>query len=140
MAQEQMARLEASQAFAMHIGHRDQEQAMALLSSDVSYRIAGDNSMTGSFSGSEQVAAHLCELSLTTEGTYQAIKWEDWMVGEQHVAAWADVQAERPGRRFTGRVLFLIRFDAADKIDEIIVLPEDPIATQRFFRADPPQS
>ncbi len=29
--------------------------------------------------------------------------------------------------------MFLLAFDVADKIDEIIVLPEDPHAVERFF-------
>lgn len=118
----------------MHIGHRDHDQAMALLSSEVKYRVAGDHDPPWRYFGSEDVAAHLCELSERTGGTFEAIKWEDWLVGDFHVAAWADIQAQQPGRRFAGRVMFLLRFDLDDKIDEIIVLPEDPSEAARFFR------
>ena len=126
-------RLGAAQRFVMHIGHRDADQAIGLLAAAVTYRVSGSGSMAATFTGSEQVAAHLCDLVERTRGTFQTIKWEDWMVGEYHVAAWADIHVQMQGRDFTGRVLFSLRFDREDKIDEIVVLPEDPHAAERFF-------
>jgi len=127
------SRLEAAQGFAMHIGHRDLDQAMALLSPAVTYQVSGDHPLAGVFSGSEAVARHLCDLVERTLGTFEAVKWEDWLVGEHHVAAWADIQLRIQARRFAGRVLFLMRFDLSDKIDEIIVFFEDQRAAERFF-------
>lgn len=128
-----LTRLEAAQKFAMHIGHRDRDNAMELLSPSVTYRVPGGFALAGLFSGSEAVATHLCDLVARTLGTFEAVKWEDWMVGEYHIAALADVQVRIEARRFAGRILFLLRFDMDDKIDEIVVLPEDPRAVERFF-------
>ena len=85
-------------------------------------------------SGQAQVADHLCDLVEKTKGSFEAVKWEDWMVGMQHVSGWAHIQAEWRGRSFAGRVLFLLRFDLDDKIDEVIVFPEDPATAGEFFR------
>ena len=126
-------RLEAAQRFVMHIGHRDLDQAIGLLSPVVTYRVAGVSTLSRVFSGGAEVAGHLCDLVERTKGTFEAIKWEDWMVGEHHVAAWADIQMQMERREFAGRIMFLLGFDVADKIDEIIVLPEDPHAVERFF-------
>ena len=117
----------------MHVGHRDQDQVKELLSPLATYRVAGGRSSLGVFSGHERVAEHLCDLVEKTKGTYEAVKWEDWMVGEHHVAAWGDIQAESRGRRFAGRVLFLLRFNLDDMIDEVIVFPEDPASAEQFF-------
>jgi hypothetical protein len=44
------------------------------------------------------------------------------------------------GRRFSGRDLFLVRFDEADKIDAITVFAEDEASALRFFGpAAPPE-
>jgi hypothetical protein len=126
-------RLEAAQRFVMHIGHRDGNQAIGLLSPVVTYRVPGGRTLGGVFSGSAEVAGHLCDLVERTRGTFEAIKWDDWMVGEHHVAAWADIQMRIERYGFAGRVLFLLRFDVGDKIDEIVVLPEDQHAAKRFL-------
>ena len=52
-------------------------------------------------------------------------KWEDWLVGEQHVAALADVHIHMQGKRYKSRHLFLVGFDTDDKIVEIVVFFED---------------
>jgi ketosteroid isomerase-like protein len=61
------------------------------------------------------------------------LKWEDWLLGEDHVAALADIRAQADGQVYTGRYLFLVRFDIDDKIADVIVFIEDERAAERFF-------
>jgi ketosteroid isomerase-like protein len=127
------SRLAIAQQFVIHIWHLDSGPAVALLSPAVTYRVSGDHALAGTFSGPEEVTGHLCNLVQLTTGTLDAVKWDDWMVGEYHIAAWADIHAQKEGRQFSGRGLFLLRFDRDDKIDEVIVLFEDPPSVERFF-------
>lgn len=126
-------RLGAAQQFVMHIGHRDSEQAMELLSPQVTYRVQGHHALAGVFSGREEVTRHLMLLLERTRGTLDALKWEDWLLGEDHVAALADIRAQADGQVYTGRYLFLVRFDIDDKIADVIVFIEDERAAERFF-------
>jgi ketosteroid isomerase-like protein len=126
-------RLEAAQQFVMHIGHRDSERAMELLSPRVVYRVQGQHQLAGTFSGREAVTTHLMRLLERTKGTFEALKWEDWLLGENHVAALANIRVEADGRLYTGRHLYLVSFDIDDKIAEVVVFFEDQRAVERFF-------
>ena len=64
---------------------------------------------------------HLMRLFERTGGTFDAFKWEDWMLGEYHVAALANVHLNTKGQMYKGRHLFLVRFDKDDLIQEITV-------------------
>jgi hypothetical protein len=117
----------------MHIGHRDFGPAATVLSPAVTYRVAGEHALAGTFSGREEVCSHLSDVVERTMGTMDAIKWEDWMLGEHHIAAWGEVHVRSKGRVFSGRRLIMLRFDVDDKIDEVIVLFEDQRAIERFL-------
>jgi ketosteroid isomerase-like protein len=127
------SRLEAAQHFVMHIGHRDAQQAMELLSPHVVYRVQGQHPLAGVFSGREEVTTHLLRLYERTAGTFDTLKWEDWMIGEEHVAALASIRIQVASRMYTGRHLFLVSFDIDDKISEVIVFFEDERAAERIF-------
>jgi hypothetical protein len=68
-----------------------------------------------------------------TDNTYDAFKWEDWLVGDQHVAALVRVRAHGHGAIFAARLVLLFGFDPADKVSEITVFFEDAGAAERFF-------
>jgi hypothetical protein len=59
------------------------------------------------------------------------------MVGEYHIAVLSDIAMSDGARRFAGRALFLMRFDRDDKIDEVVVLSEDPRSLERFIGQQP---
>src|ERR1700728_259386 len=97
-------RLEIAQQFLTHLGHRDHARAIELVSPQVTYRVLGHHSLAGTFSGPDEVTNHLVNLVERTMGTFDAFKWEDWMVGEHHVAAIADIHMRADARAFAGRV------------------------------------
>ena len=106
---------------------------MELLSPHVTYRVPGTHALAGVFSGREAIVGHLAALFERTDGSLDTFKWEDWLVGEQHVAALADVHIHMQGKRYKSRHLFLVGFDTDDKIVEIVVFFEDEHSAERFI-------
>ena len=81
------------------------------------------------------MARHLVELAERTGGAFESLKWEDWLVGSDHIAVVAKVLIEVSGQRTVSSVLFLLRFDVDDKIAEIVVFPEDIRSIERVLGA-----
>lgn len=129
----QHSRLASAQEFLSHMGRGDLGQATRLLSEHVVYRAPGSNALAGIFTGPEEVVTHLLLLASKTGGTFDAFKWEDWMVGEHHVAGLTTVHAQATGRRYRGHHLILVSFNVADQIDGITVFFEDQGAIDRFI-------
>jgi ketosteroid isomerase-like protein len=127
------SRLAIAQAFVLHLGHRDVEQVIELLSPDVVYRVPGNYALAGTFHGPDDVTRHLMALADRTRGTFDAFKWEDWMVGQDYVSILADIRMQIEQRTFSGRAIFLVGFGAGDKIATLSVFYEDLHAVERFF-------
>ena len=130
-------RLVTAQQFVMHIGHRDLDRGVELLAPNVTYRIPGNHLLAGVLSGREQVTRHFIDLAERTTGTFDALKWDDWMLGTNHVTALATIQFQMSGQVYTGRVLFLMRFDIEDKIAEIVTFLEDERSVERILASFP---
>ena len=118
----------------MHMGKRDVSEAIELVSPTVRYQVLGDHSLAGVFVGRQAVTEHLMTLVERTAETFAALRYEDWMVGDQHVAALVSVHVQTPGKIFEGRILVLAKFDVeVDLIDELTVFFENERAVRRFF-------
>jgi ketosteroid isomerase-like protein len=127
------ARLAIAQAFVLHLGHLDVDQIGKLLSPTVTYRVPGSYGLAGTFHGPDEVTQHLMAMAERTRGTFDAFKWEDWMVGQDYVSILADIRMQIDQRIFSGRVIFLVGFDNHDKISTLGVFYEDMHAIERFF-------
>jgi ketosteroid isomerase-like protein len=127
------SRLAIAQKFLTHIGHRDFEEVLDLLAPNAVYRAPGHHELAGVFTGRDEISAHLQTLFERTQGTFDTLKWEDWMLGEYHVAALADVHVQIQGYRYNSRHLMLVRFEGDDKIAEIILFFEDERSLERLF-------
>jgi ketosteroid isomerase-like protein len=127
------SRLQIAKQLAAHLGRRDFDQFVHLLSPEVEYRVGGNHMLAGTFRGPDEVTAHVRELVDRTDNTYDAFKWEDWLVGDRHVAAIVRVHAQAHGAIFAARLLVLLGFDPADKVSEITVFFEDASEAERFF-------
>jgi ketosteroid isomerase-like protein len=119
------------------IGRSDIEGAVTLLSPTATYRVEGDHSLSGSFSVDEAVD-HLLMMVQRTSGTFDITKFDDWLIGEHYVGCVVQVTFHANGRRYTGHVLFLFRFDGSDLIDSVTVHFEDAEGISRFFGAKLP--
>jgi len=106
---------------------------MHLLSPGVSYTVPGTNALAGTCHGPAEVRGHLAKLLSMSNETYDVIKWVDWMVGDDHVAALQYAQIQRQHSIYRGHQLFLVGFDQDDLISEIRVFFEDQERADRFF-------
>jgi ketosteroid isomerase-like protein len=128
-------RVAIAQQFLVVVGHRDIDQGIEFLAPHATYRVPGTHALAGTFSGRDEIMRHLITLFERTGGTLDVFKWEDWMVGESHVAALAKVHINTKGQMYSARHLFLVRFDIHDKIEEVTVFFEDQRAAERFIGA-----
>jgi ketosteroid isomerase-like protein len=127
------SRLQVARRFVASIGQRDTDQAIGFLAADVTYHVLGNYAFAGTFSNPRGVADHLANLADWSMGTFDTVSWEDWLVGDEHIAALARVRIQADARSYRGRHMFLLRFDEMDKISRITVLFESPDAAARFF-------
>ncbi len=72
----------------------------------------------------------LLELS---RGTFEVLKWMDWMVGETHISALQYAQAQGHGDIYRGHHLYLLESDSEDRLSSIKVFFDDQAAAERFF-------
>ncbi|HEY2566004.1 MAG TPA: nuclear transport factor 2 family protein [Acidimicrobiales bacterium] len=128
------SRLTSAQELLQLIGSHDVDKAMSFLSDDVTYRVPGKQGLSGDYVGRDGVARHLVDVYEETKGTFDPLKWEDWMVGTDHVAVLAKISMERQAAIMTGRFLYLLRFNGDDKIDGIELFVSDPEQVKRFFQ------
>ena len=125
-------RLQVAQKFMTCLGRSDVDGVIKLLSSDATYHVIGDHLLSGTFSADE-IMGHLTALITSTSGTLDATKFDDWLIGDQFVACVTQITFHGTGRRFSGHVVFLFRFDIVDLIDRVSVFYEDADAVSRFF-------
>jgi hypothetical protein len=128
-----LSRLQRAQRLAARLGHRDFDEVVDLLSTVVEYRVGGNDALASVFRGPAEVSAHMRDLADRTDQTFDAIKWEDWLVGDDYVGALVRVHAQGHGAAITTRLMILLGFDPDDRISELTVFFEDPSAAARFF-------
>lgn len=133
-SQSPSSRLQLAQRFISYIVSADVAEALPMLSPAATYHVVGLHSLAGSFSTPEDIVNHLLTLAGRTSGTLEATKWDDWLVGDLHVAGLATVQMQAEGALYSGRQVFMMRFDRADLIDKITIFFEDAAAATSFFR------
>ena len=78
------------------------DDVIHLLSPDVTYTVPGRSSLSGVCHGPAEVRRHLAQLFAFTKGTYDVLKWVDWLVGETHVAAFQYTQMQMNGIIYRG--------------------------------------
>jgi ketosteroid isomerase-like protein len=126
-------RLANTQRFFVSFSTNKVEDAIHLLSPDVTYTVPGRSALSGVCRGPEEVRRHLAMLLEFAKGTYDVLKWVDWMMGETHVAGLQYLQMQRNGVIYRGHQLFLVETDHNDKLSDIRVLFEDEDEASRFF-------
>jgi uncharacterized protein len=109
------------------------DEAITLLSPDVVYRVPGRNPLAGVFHGPSEVREHIVKLVADTAGTFEILKWVDWLVGLSHVSALQFVQAQGGGTIYRSHHLYLVQTDDDDFLKDILVLFEDQHEADRFF-------
>ena len=109
------------------------DDAVQLLSPHVVYSVPGHNRIAGVFHGPDEVRRHIVKLIEFSRGTFEVLKWIDWMIGETHIAALQYAQAQAPGRIYRGHHIYLLEFDPDDLLSVITVVFDDQVAADQFF-------
>jgi ketosteroid isomerase-like protein len=126
-------RLVNARRFFMSCSVNDFDTAAELLSPQATYSVPGHGPISGAFHGRAEITRHLTRLLELTKGTLDVLKWDDWMMGESHLAVLRYAQAQSNGRIYKGHQLFLVAFDPGDLLADIQVFFEDQDAIDRFF-------
>jgi hypothetical protein len=71
-------------------------------------------------------------VSLSKDITYR-VHGDHVLVGSEHVAAIASVAMRADSKMFSGRQIFILKFDEADDIDYVLIVPEQSSPADRFF-------
>jgi ketosteroid isomerase-like protein len=111
----------------------DVDDAVPLLSPNVVYTVPGQHKLSGVFHGPDEVRRHIAELVDYSKGTFEVLKWMDWMVGETHIAALQYAHAQNSSRIYRGHHLYLVESDSEDLVSDIKIFFEDQAAAERFF-------
>src|SRR5580698_34717 len=111
-----------------HVG-----DAVQLLSPHVVYSVPGHSRLSGVFRGPDEVQRHIVKLIDFSRGTFEVLKWMDWMIGETHITALQYAQAQTTGRIYRGHHIYLLEFDPDDLLSVIRVFFEDQVAADQFF-------
>ena len=110
------------------------DEAVALLAPDVVYRVPGAHPLAGVFRGPAEVREHIVKLLEDTAGTFEILKWVDWLVGMTHVSALQYAQAQGGGLIYRSHHLYLVETDHNDLLKDIRVFFEVQHDTDLFFR------
>jgi hypothetical protein len=127
------ARLANTRRFLLDMMAGRLDDAITLLSPEVVYRVPGRNPLAGVFHGPTEVRKHLVKLLSDTAGTYEILKWVDWLVGASHVSALQYAQAQGGGMIYRSHHLYLVQTDDNDLLKDILVLFENQHEADRFF-------
>ena len=126
-------RLVATRRFLMDVTTGTLDEGMELLAPEVTYTVPGSSPLAGVFHGREEVHAHVAKLLRAAHGTFEILKWVDWMVGLSHVTALQYAQAQGAGIIYRGYHLYLVETDHNGLLTDIRLFFQDQPEADRFF-------
>ena len=68
-----------------------------------------------------------------SKGTYDVLKWADWLVGESHIITLLYVQLQNKKTQYRGHLVYFVETDRNDLLSDIKVFFEDEEKTYRFL-------
>ncbi len=126
-------RLINARRFFLSYSREHVDDVVELLSADIVYSVSGHSRLSGVFRGRDEVRQHIVNLIDFSRGTFEVLKWMDWMIGETHITVLQYAQAQTDGRIYRGHHMYLVEFDPDDLLSAITVFFEDQAAADRFF-------
>jgi ketosteroid isomerase-like protein len=126
-------RLLNARRFLLGYSLKQLDEAVRLLSPNVVYTVPGNSQIAGVFRGPDEVRRHIVKLIELSRGTFEVLKWMDWMVSETHISALQYAQAQSHGGIYRGHHIYLLESDPDDLLSSIKVFFEDQAAADRFF-------
>ena len=76
---------------------------------------------------------HIEKLFRVTAGTFEVVKWDNWLVGLTHVAALQSAQAQGDGVIFRSHMAYVVGTDQNDLLSSIRVYFENESDADAFF-------
>ena len=117
----------------MGITTDNSRDVLSLLAPDVVYTVSGHGPLAGVFRGPVEVYEHIDKLFSATSGTFEILKWVDWLVGLTHVAALQFAQAQGGGVIYRNHHMYVIETDQNDLLTTIRIFFEDQAEADTFF-------
>ena len=127
------ARLVNARRFLMGISTGHADAVLALLAPTVVYTVSGHSPLAGTVHGPVEVQEHVRRVFRATSGTIDVLKWDDWLVGQNHVAALQFAQAQGAGMVHRNHLVFLIETDRHDLLTNIQLLFGNQDEADRFL-------
>ena len=130
-------RMVNARRFFMSFATNRVDDAIHLLSPEVTYIVPGHSTISGVYHGPDEVRRHLATVLEVSKGAYDVLKWVDWMAGETHVAVLQRARLQRRGLIYHGHHLFVVQFDCDDALSVVTIYFEDQYRADRFFSWKP---
>ena len=111
----------------------DISAAVELLDPKVSYRVPGSGRLAGTYEGPQAVSEHVQTLLALTDSRVNVLKWEDWMVGVNHLAGLVEFGVQRGAALNHVRAVLLIEMSNENTIRRIEVFFSNQANVDRFF-------
>ena len=131
------ARLVNARRFLMGISTGHADAVLALLAPTVVYTVSGHSPLAGTVHGPVEVQEHVRRVFRATSGTIDVLKWDDWLVGQNHVVALQSVQVQGAGMIHRNHLLFLIETDQHDMLTKIQLIFGNQDEADRFLAGLP---
>jgi ketosteroid isomerase-like protein len=112
---------------------RDTEAVAGLLADDVVYHFPGNNPLSGTYRGRDEVMAFFHRFPTMLDGP-PTVETHDVLASEAHGADLSELSAERGGRRHAWRAIRIYHL-AEDRIAEVFVTIDDQGAFDAFLSA-----
>jgi ketosteroid isomerase-like protein len=109
------------------------DDVFSLLSPDVVYTVPGPSPLAGVFRGPAEVSEHISKLLSATSGTFEVLKWIDWLLGTSHIAALQLAQAQGEGMIYRNHHIYVVETDQHDLLTSIRIFFENEAAADSFF-------
>jgi len=131
------ARLVNARRFLMGISTEHSDDVLSLLVPDAVYTVSGHSPLAGVYRGPVGVQEHIRKMLRATLGTIDVLKWDDWLVGQNHVVALQSVQVQGAGMIHRNHLLFLIETDQHDMLTKIQLIFGNQDEADRFLAGLP---
>jgi uncharacterized protein len=120
---------EALEAFAQG----DLDRFMTSFAEDGIFRVAGDNIISGTYRGQQDVRDYFIRLGEITGGSMK-IDLDDLVVDDNHAVMFIHVTTERNGKTLEAEAAEAFKFDADGKISESWFMYDDQVAYNAFYQ------